>query len=114
MVPDLIETARGRLGEGAEQILIGTHVTEQPKRLYVARGVAPVRVSCEYIKHTDQTASERRAAERGVEADTPIFQHRTVSQRECGHGLAGSPWPRLFPLSPIALSNGIVGEAQAW
>lgn len=45
--------------QGAEQILIGAHVTEPPKRLYAALGFSPVCVTREYIKHTNQSASDR-------------------------------------------------------
>jgi GNAT superfamily N-acetyltransferase len=37
--------------QGAEQILIGAHATEPPKRLYAALGFAPVCITREYIKH---------------------------------------------------------------
>jgi GNAT superfamily N-acetyltransferase len=37
--------------QGAAPILIGTHPTEPPKRLYAALGFVPVCVTREYIKH---------------------------------------------------------------
>jgi len=40
--------------QGADQILIGAHATEPPKRLYAALGFAPVCVTREYIKHIDR------------------------------------------------------------
>src|SRR5262249_39956282 len=43
--------------QGAEQILIGAHATEPPKRLYAALGFAPVCVTREYIKHIDPGAA---------------------------------------------------------
>jgi GNAT superfamily N-acetyltransferase len=42
--------------QGADQILIGAHATEPPKRLYAALGFAPVCVTREYIKHIDRDA----------------------------------------------------------
>jgi len=42
--------------QGAEQILIGAHATEPPKRLYAALGFAPVCVTREYITHIDRVA----------------------------------------------------------
>jgi hypothetical protein len=42
--------------QGADQILIGAHVTAPPKRLYAALGFAPVCITREYIKHIDHDA----------------------------------------------------------
>jgi len=43
--------------QGADQILIGAHATEPPKRLYAALGFVPVCVTREYIKHIDHEAA---------------------------------------------------------